>query len=308
MRDELRDGGNASLAWRLLFGLASGEPGTGEELNDVVGGPVGSDLVDDVDEVGVGLMPASSQLLVDRAIAAGGDVARWLTILPPGGSDSERHSPLKIATWSVARAARRRWWSRPASELECDQDHGRSARQRRRSRPQPNCSAIATRGRRRVGARPEPLRRTARRGAGDRGARLSSWSTRPADLDHGGGGGSAASWSRHGGGQGDGEQRGEDLELDDRGGGPAGRRRWVGGGELVAARRVRHDRRRGAPRRLATGGWLGCGDVVVTRHPERPPPTVSRAAMVAIIPALRRQTGRQKRLRSTRSYTTVVTR
>ena len=62
MRDELRDGDDASLAWTLLFGLASSEPGSGEELGDAAGGPVGRDLVDDVDEVDVGLTPASSQL------------------------------------------------------------------------------------------------------------------------------------------------------------------------------------------------------------------------------------------------------
>jgi hypothetical protein len=41
MRDELRDGDDVSLAWTLLFGLASREPGSGEKLGDAVDGPVG---------------------------------------------------------------------------------------------------------------------------------------------------------------------------------------------------------------------------------------------------------------------------
>jgi hypothetical protein len=55
MGDELRDGDDVSLAWALLFGLTSSEPGAGKELGDAVGGPVGGDLVDDVDEVDVGV-------------------------------------------------------------------------------------------------------------------------------------------------------------------------------------------------------------------------------------------------------------
>src|SRR3954471_4556880 len=51
MRDELRDGDEGSLAWGLLFGLASSEPGAGQELGDAVGG----DLVDDIDEIDVGV-------------------------------------------------------------------------------------------------------------------------------------------------------------------------------------------------------------------------------------------------------------
>jgi uncharacterized membrane protein len=59
---ELRSGDDSSLAWGLLFGLASSEPCAGEELGDAVSGPVGGDLVDDVDEVEVRGDPASSQL------------------------------------------------------------------------------------------------------------------------------------------------------------------------------------------------------------------------------------------------------
>src|SRR5215468_9139639 len=55
MGDELRDGDDVSLTWTLLFGLASGEPGPGKELGDAAGGPVSGDLVDDVDEVDVGV-------------------------------------------------------------------------------------------------------------------------------------------------------------------------------------------------------------------------------------------------------------
>jgi hypothetical protein len=55
MRDELRDGESESLAWGLLFSLASSEPSAGEQLADAVGRPVGGDLVDDVDEVDVGV-------------------------------------------------------------------------------------------------------------------------------------------------------------------------------------------------------------------------------------------------------------
>jgi hypothetical protein len=43
MRDELRDGDDGSLAWGLLFGLASAEPGSGKELGYAVSGPIGGD-------------------------------------------------------------------------------------------------------------------------------------------------------------------------------------------------------------------------------------------------------------------------
>ena len=55
MGDELPDIDEGSLAWGLLFDLASSEPGSGEELGGAVGGPVGGDLVDDVDHVDVGV-------------------------------------------------------------------------------------------------------------------------------------------------------------------------------------------------------------------------------------------------------------
>jgi hypothetical protein len=55
MRDELPDSAGDSLAWSLLFYGASSEPGSGEQLVDAAGGPVGGDLVDDVDEVDVGV-------------------------------------------------------------------------------------------------------------------------------------------------------------------------------------------------------------------------------------------------------------
>lgn len=50
MREELRDSDDGSLAWGLLFGLTSSEPGSWEQFGDAINGPVGRDLIDDVEE------------------------------------------------------------------------------------------------------------------------------------------------------------------------------------------------------------------------------------------------------------------
>src|ERR1051325_10510208 len=94
MRDELRDGGDASLAWRLLFGLASGEPGTGEELGDAVGGPVSSDLVDDIDEVDVGVEAGKLTVEQDgedvRVALASVEAADEQRVLPERGHHAQQ--------------------------------------------------------------------------------------------------------------------------------------------------------------------------------------------------------------------------
>jgi hypothetical protein len=94
MQDELRDGDDGSLACGLLFGLASSEPGAGEELGDPVGRPVGGDLVDDVDEVDVGVdagEPAveqnGEQVRVALACLEAADEQR---VLPERGYDAEQ--------------------------------------------------------------------------------------------------------------------------------------------------------------------------------------------------------------------------
>src|SRR5215510_15081959 len=94
MRDELRDGGDASLAWRLLFGLASGEPGTGEELGDAVGGPASGDLVDGVDEVNVGVDAGKLAVEQDgehvRVALASVEAADEQRVLPERGHDAQQ--------------------------------------------------------------------------------------------------------------------------------------------------------------------------------------------------------------------------
>ncbi|HEX7840448.1 MAG TPA: hypothetical protein VF469_23375 [Kofleriaceae bacterium] len=94
MRDELRDGDVASLAWTLLFSLASSEPGPGEELGDAVGGPVGGDLVDDVDEVDVGVDAGKLAVEQDgehvRVALASVEAADEQRVLPERGYDAQQ--------------------------------------------------------------------------------------------------------------------------------------------------------------------------------------------------------------------------
>lgn len=47
MREVLPDDAGDSLAWSLLFGVESSEPGTGEQLADAAGRPLRDDLVDE---------------------------------------------------------------------------------------------------------------------------------------------------------------------------------------------------------------------------------------------------------------------
>src|SRR4051812_1331935 len=94
MRDELRDGDDVSLTWTLLFGLASSEPGSGEELGDAVGGPVGGDLGDDVDEVDVGVDAGKLAVEQDgehvRVALAGVEAADEQRVLPERGHDAQQ--------------------------------------------------------------------------------------------------------------------------------------------------------------------------------------------------------------------------
>jgi hypothetical protein len=93
MRDELRDGDDSSLAWSLLFGLRGSEPSAGEEL----GGPVGGDLVDDVDDVDVRVDAGELAVEQDGATSSRSSIA-------------SSRSTSGIAT-SRPRSARRRWRS-----------------------------------------------------------------------------------------------------------------------------------------------------------------------------------------------------
>src|ERR1700742_3241886 len=94
MRDELRDRDDRSLAWGLLFGLASGEPGTREELIDAVGGPVAGDLVDDVDEVDGGIDAGELAVKQDGeqigVALAGLEAADEQRVLPERGHDAQQ--------------------------------------------------------------------------------------------------------------------------------------------------------------------------------------------------------------------------
>jgi len=99
MRDELRDHDEGSLAWGLLFGLASSEPGTGEELGSAVGGPVVGDLIDDVDEVDVGVDAGELAVEQDgqqvRVALAGLEASDEQRVLPERGDDAEQ--PLDVS-------------------------------------------------------------------------------------------------------------------------------------------------------------------------------------------------------------------
>src|SRR5262249_30613882 len=94
MREELPDSADGSLAWSLLFSPASSEPGSREQLVDAPGGPVGGDLVDDVDEVDVGVHP--DQLAVEQdgeqvgVALAGFEAADEQRVLPERGHDAQQ--------------------------------------------------------------------------------------------------------------------------------------------------------------------------------------------------------------------------